>query len=182
MAWTETLTDAVTGEVALAAWGDAVNANFAASGAHLIAKKPADEGPFSSTTFQADNDLIAPVGANETWLFQFYTRWVSASGTADPKMRWTFPASAVSATLDYTGRDSAGAWNDFQGGTDTSPFDPGFAFFSPNNNAYGFLIGPLTLMFVNGANAGSFALEWAPNGAANLTHKANSTLWGVKLA
>jgi hypothetical protein len=182
MAWTDTIATAVTGDIAPAAMWNAVRDNFALVGPHLIAKKPADEGPISSTTFQADNDLIAPVGANETWLFIYYTRWVQVIGANGPKMRWTFPASAVSATLQYAGRNTAGTFVDFGAHTDTSPFDPGQGWYGPTNNAYGYLAAPITIMFVNGANAGNFALEWAPSGSANLTHKANSTLWGVKLA
>lgn len=179
MAWTETLTDAVTGEVAQAAWGDAVNANFAASGPHLIVRKPSDEGPISSTTFQADNDLIAPVGVNEVWLFQYFLRFVAATG-GDIKLRWTFPASPVTVALNYVARNVSGL-TDFQTQTATSPLTPD-VLFAPTNAAYGFTHGPLTLMYVNGANAGSLGLEWAPNTAVNLTMKANSTLWGVKLA
>jgi hypothetical protein len=180
LAWSD-LAVQTPGTLAPAAYGNAIRDNFLASGPHLIVRKPADEGPISSTTFQADNDLIAPVGANETWIFMLYTRWVAASA-ADVKMRWTFPASPVMAALQFVGRNAAGTVADFQQQTATSPMDPGAAMFSPVTSAFGFVLGPIWLMFANGANAGSFAFEWAPNSASNLTCKANSTLWGVKLA
>jgi len=181
MAWTDTIATAVTGAIAPAAMWNAVRDNFALVGPHLIVRKPSDEGPFSSTTFQADDHLIAPVGANEVWLFQWYMWWTT-SGSSNVKLRWTFPAAAVSATMQYIGRNLSGVIADFQAGVSTSPLDPGNAMFAPTTNAYGFLLGPITILFTNGANAGNFALEWAPNAAINLTCKANSTLWGVKLA
>jgi hypothetical protein len=183
VAWSDTLTDAVPGQVAIAAWGDAVNANFAASGPHLIVRKPSDESS-SSTTYQADNDLIAPVGANEVWLFQYVLKCTATSG-ADLKIQFTFPTGAVGANFKYIGRVPAGTLTDFENHTATSPLDiggTGGAFFSHNVNSYGFLHGPLTLFYVNGSTAGNIGLEWAPDSAASITVKANSTLWGVKLA
>lgn len=180
MAWTDPIDTAVTGVVAPAAMWNEVRDNFALVGAHLIAKKPSDEGPISSTTFQADADLIAPVGANDVWLFQYFTRWVAAA-TGHPKMRWTMPTSGI-GNLDYVGRNSAGTVTHFQVQTDTSPLDPGAAMFAPTSNTFGFLIGPITIMYIGGGTAGNVGFEWAPNAAVNLTGKANSTLWGVKLA
>jgi hypothetical protein len=179
MAWTELAVQTVGG-LAGAAYGNAIRDNFLASGAHLIAKKAADEGPISSTTFQADNDLIAPVAANEHWLFIYTTRWVAASG-ADIKVRWTFPASPVMAAADWIARNAAGTVVSFQQQGTTSPLDPGAAIFAPTTAASGFMAAPFYCEFVNGANAGNFALEWAPNTAVNLTLKAGSAVWGVKL-
>jgi len=182
MAWTQTIATAVTGEIAPASMWNAVRDNFALVGPHLIVRKPSDEGPISSTTYQADNDLIAPVGANEVWVFMLYTRWVT-TGASNIKMQWTFPASAVMAAGQFIGRNTAGTVVDQANQTATSPLVfPASAEFAPTTATSGFVIGPMWMMFVNGANAGNFALEWAPNAAINLTLKANSTLWGVKLA
>lgn|GEM_PF-2767591 len=159
-----------------------VQAALTTAGLHLVARATLDEGPISSTVFQPDDVLLAPVLANEVWMFEFYTWWVAGSGSAHPKLRWTFPAGAVSAAMQYIGRNTAGNVVDFQVQTATSPLDPGQAMFATNVNAYGFVLGPIRLLFTNGATAGNFALEWAPNAAVNLTRKANSTLWGVKLA
>lgn len=178
MAFTD-IGDAVTGEIATAAWGDAVRENFLLAGPHLIVRKPSDEGPISSTTFQADDHLIAPVGANEVWLFYWVLRMV---GSPDLKFRWTFPASAVMATLNLIASNGAGTVFDFRQTTTTSPLDSGSVLGSSGSMSQGYTYTPMQTMFVNGANAGNFALEWAPNTAVNLTMKANSTLWGVKLA
>jgi hypothetical protein len=151
-----------------------------ASGLQLIARKTADEGPISSTTFQADDHLIAPVGANETWMFEYCTRWTG--NTTGIKFRFTFPASAVMAAHDFIERNETGTVVSFQMQSATSPMDSGAVIFVPTSAAFGFVVSPFRVMFVNGPNAGNFGFEWAPNTAATLTCKINSTLWGVKIA
>ena len=180
MAWT-TPRDWSTGEFVNEAMMDThIRDNFLAMGPHLIVRKPSDESVTSSTTFQADDHLLMAVAANEVWL----TRWVvvwTGSTTGDINTRFTFPAGGE-LTLSALRSDGTGTQTPFMFGYTTSPT----AAISSESLASGglrtFII--FDIQFTNSGTAGNVALEWAQlssNGTATIV-KANSTLWGVKLA
>ena len=177
MAWTapRTWTD---GELVTAAiMNPHIRDNQLAEGPHLIVRKPSDESVTSSTVEQADNDLILPLAANEVWHFKFFIVYTGAAA-GDLKIRFTFPTSGdLRLSTIFVDVSDALIFNDIS--TTTSPTT------SRNFGAAAAYRGfPLEGVFVNGANAGNLALEWAQvtSNATPTTIKANSTLWAVKLA
>jgi hypothetical protein len=153
--------------------------NMLAGGPHLIARKTADETVASSTTLQPDNDLILPVGANEVWQCRFCLRW-TASATGDIQINFTFPASGEielsAAAKNTTAVDEAFDWR-----ATTSPSETkniGIA----NTSVVEFLV--IEGLCITAGTAGNLTLQWAQaaSDATATIVKANSTLWGVKLA
>ncbi len=178
MAYTDP-SDAVTGVVAPAAmWNSGVRDNFRAMGPHLLVRKTADESVASSVAFQADEVLLFPVAANEIWL----TEWVllyTAAAAADLQYRFTFPTggSLVHTSIFPNAADTV-AWQSSSG--TTSPTTA----IQVAGNAAILVLHDFRLVYINGANAGNVVLEWAQvtSNATATVMKANSTLWGVKLA
>jgi len=143
---------------------------FLAMGPHLIARKTSDQVN-STTTYAADTVLFTPsIPANEVWWLEW--RLVVVVASPDPKFRHTFPSGGISSKVN-------GITGDRQLGGLTSPTAGGSP--SWNNDTSGFP-GVITAMFSNGATPGAVGLDWAAAAAGTVTVKANSTLWGVKLA
>jgi hypothetical protein len=181
MAYTDPST-AVLGELAHAAdWNTSVRDNFRAMGPHLIVRKPSDESLTSNTTLQADDHLILPVAANEVWR----TDWdllYQTNTTADLKIRWTFPAGGT-LSISWIWVDAAAAFSLNTQTVSTSPTST-FSIGGLAGGAGSAQVMCVPMVYVNGSTGGSVVLEWAQNTSdANASiMKANSALWGVKLA
>lgn len=149
---------------------------FLAMGPHLIVRKPSDESVSASTAQQADDHLILPLAANEAWQFRFELAVVSTAA-ADISLSLDAPASATLYCC-IVWADATGSFS-FVDFSSTSFPTASKTFFVPTS-----LIGiPLSGTIVNGTNAGNFTLRWAQATASGTTTmKANSMLWGVKLA
>ena len=177
MAWTAPRTWSDGELVTKAIMDPHIRDNFLAVGPHLIVRKPSDESVTSSTVEQADDHLILPLLANEVWQFKFFIVYTGATA-GDLKIRFTFPTSG-DLRLMAIGTDTTDAVNVFFFSTTTSP---------STSRTFGAEAAYRTIsaegVFVNGANAGNLALEWAQvaSNATPTTIKANSTLWAVKLA
>lgn len=74
-------------------------ATLSAGTTHIMVYKSADESVTSSTTVQADDELLFAVGANETWFATLYLNTLTTSNTPDLKFDFTSPASS---TLIYS--------------------------------------------------------------------------------
>jgi len=145
---------------------------------HLIVRKPSDESVTSSAVVQADNDLILPVGANEVWEFRF-NLLVVAPAAGDFQFRFTFPSGTFSASLHSI--NTSNTFGDVQLGDNTSPTATiGVGITSAT--LPDFL--PIHGVHVNSGTPGNVVLEWsqAVSDGTATTVKANSTLWGCKLA
>lgn len=166
------LTTQIAGTAASApGWANVVKANFESMGPHLIVRKTADQAD-ASTTPHNDDQLLAPVAANEVWLFQFYI-WQLNTTSSDSEYGFTFPSGTVAGLMDTIGgsRQLSGTSSPF-----SATFINGFS-----TNAPG-AVYPLQVVYACGGTGGNLQLQWATNGTGTLTVKANSTLWGVKLA
>ena len=142
-----------------------------------IARKTSDESLPSSTVLQDDDTLQLTVAANEIWAVRYVLK-MTIPLTPQAKMAFTFPAAgdisvcgtefAASGTLGKTsfqGTTTPTATQDFLGST-----------------AIRLIV--LEGVFVNAGTAGTLILQWAQNvsNATATVMKAQSTLWGVKLA
>jgi hypothetical protein len=167
----------VTGEVVTASQMNThVRDNLLAGAPHLIVLKPSDESLTSNTTFQPDNDLILPVGANEVWEMLWLIRMVCGA-TGDLKVQWTFPTNGR-IHMQFLGQQVGGTIAVQQLSSTTSPAGP---ITMDNIDADG-QIGVAQGLYIGGSNAGNVALEWAQNAsdATATTVQANSLLRAAK--
>ncbi len=74
-------------------------------GAPTIVVKAADETVTSSTALQNDDHLLFPVGASETWVYEFILFYTAAT-TGDLKVALTAP---VGSTIRWTTNGLAGS-------------------------------------------------------------------------
>lgn len=178
MAWTNPKTWSVGETLTAANFNTHIRDNELALGPHLIVRKTADESVTSSTTFQADDVLLVNIPANEIWLLE-WKLLIVAGTTGDFKAQWTFPASGefsssvvsnVSGTITLT-----------RLATSTSP--AGQITHEGAAGSIGLML-EIPVLYKNAGTGGNVALEWAQNNsdATATTVKANSTLWGMKLA
>ena len=178
MAYTTLPTQSAGQTASAAGWANLVKANEE-SMMHLIVRKPSDEPVTSSTVLQNDDHLLLPVAANEIWHFRFVIVYDGATA-GDIKIAFTFPTGGdlrLSSVLIGTADTfTFGLWS-----STTSP-SPAYSSSAQGTGIYMTL--PLEGVFVNGANAGNLQLQWAQNASSGTatTVKANSTLWGMKLA
>lgn len=153
--------------------------NLLSMGPHLIVRKTADESVASSTTFQADDALLINIPANEIWRLD-WRLLIVAGTTGDFKAQWTFPTggemSIMSAVENATGSSVI-----IRIATGTSPAGQ-----ISSNGLAGSVPYPIdvSMFYKNAGTGGNVTMEWAQNtsDATATTVKANSTLWGVKLA
>lgn len=152
--------------------------NLLALGPHLIVRKPSDESVTSSTALQADNDLILPVGASDVWLSKWYVL-VTGATTGDFQLRFTYPASGILAGMGLF-VSTAGAVTGIGFGDAASPTGAT----TVNLDASVGNLGVFDLQYTGGGTSGNVTLEWAQGAsdATPTTVKANSTLWGYKIA
>jgi len=179
MAWTAPKTWSVGEVVTAANMNIHLRDNLLAVGPHLIARKPSDETVTSSTVFQADDHLLAPVGVNEVWWLQWV--FIATGATAgDMKVQWTFP-SAGFVSWQTIGFNDAGTLTNSEQGIGTSPTSQFTLFLLGATTP---IVRTVDMFYTGGANAGNVAAEWAQvtsSGTAT-TMRANSALWGMKLA
>jgi hypothetical protein len=122
--------------------------------------KPTDESVTSSTTLQADNDLVLPVDANGTYRLDMYLDYEAASG-GDLKMGFTFPAGLL-MRYHLVGTDNSG--NPYTGSTNIQTSNP-----IVNGAGAAVLRGAsFRGTVVTTGTAGNLTLTWAQN-ASNAT-------------
>jgi len=176
--WTEPPRDWTGGELVTEAIMDAhVREQFKATW-HLITRKPSDEAVTSSTVLQDDDHLFAPVLANEVWALEWRCL-VTGATAGDWKIAWTFPGGTFSC--NFTDVLSDGTYRFFQLGATASPTG------TLDCAALSTTVPKLQVMpviYSNGGSAGNVQLQWAQNASSGTatTMKANSTIWGCKLA
>jgi hypothetical protein len=113
----------------------------------------------TGTTLTVDPDLVIPIGANQTWAFEFHLYVVGESVTPQWKGGLTFPSSptAVKWSMDYVDYDGAAYAPIGRFAADSSA------------NAIAADLTPLGAEIIirgeiqNGANAGNISLLWAQN-------------------
>jgi len=134
-----------------------------------IKTKASDESVTSSTTLQDDDDLLFPVGANETWV----ARWcISATflATGGAKVAIAVPSGGASMVIARLEVDV----NGFAG----KPSSEGAAvnLVGDGSDAFGFIFIDATI--VNGATPGNVKLQWAQSTSSGTAtvFKANSSL------
>ena len=135
-------------------------------------RKASDETIDTSTTLQDDDELLFPVGANETWAFTIWLRYVSGA-TPDIKFTITVPSGA-SGDFRLIGRDSTGsaiAASQAAGATEVA--------FGAVSRETAIMQGTVR----TGATPGNVTLQWAQNTSdgGNTTVEADSVLmaWRV---
>lgn len=178
MGFTAPVTRATDFLVTAVIWNAEHVENFNTAVMHLINRKTSDQPVTSSTVLVDCTSLVLPVLANEVWQFDFNIVY-DAGSTGDIKFAFTFPASgridANAAWLSAGVTATVLAWT----GT-TTPTAAASAFGTTPDRS--FL--PIRGIFTNSTNAGNLQLQFAQNtsdGTAS-TVRANSTVWGVKLA
>ena len=145
---------------------------------HIVVRKTADESVSSSTALQDDNHLFFALAANEIWYVRFCLYVIDASnGTASFKAHFTGPASCV-WSLNAIGLDQGGSTirqHEFNNSADLQTDFLGRSA-GQSYDIHGFV--------VNSSTAGNFTLQWAQqvSNASAVTVKANSFVWGQKLA
>jgi len=153
--------------------------NFRLVGPHLIARKTSDQSVASnSTTLVADTALLWTVAANEVWQYEIM---LLAEGQFGILGGFSFPSGRISG-LWLSGTDNSTQAQIFSMSTATSNaimFQQTPQLASPNYHPI-----LITGVFVNGGTPGTVNFGWCQVGssATVTTVKANSTLWGVKLA
>lgn len=148
--------------------------NFNAMGPHLLVRKTADESVTSSTVLQDDDSLLFAIPANETWEFTMTMLWTAPVGF-DMKWTFTWPGTGVVTT----------SWP-LAGGTNPVIQTVNVSGTESDLDA---IISTLQMTtfhgsVANGGSPGTFQFRWAQDtsSATPAVVKANSTLWGVKLA
>lgn len=151
----------------------------------VFIRKTSDESLNTNATLQADNELVLPIGANETWLFEFHVVYLGNT-TGDFKCGLTFPTSPTEISYYISGLDTsaANAGANVAGSLSlihaVADAVGGAGRGADTNKAVVVLRG-----FVrNGSNAGNVTLMWAQNtsNGTNTTVKAGSWLEGRRRA
>ena len=167
MAWTNPRTWTDTELVTASIMNTHVRDNLNATGPHLLVRKTIDQTN-STTTLVDDDQLFFPVLANEVW--QFY--WlVSVQSSDNWKMGITIPASS---SIKGWFSESGGARIFESGGGTQKTLTTWQSGLGSVFRIEGFYTGAGT--------AGNVKLQWACATAVSCVVRANSTLWGVKLA
>lgn len=135
--------------------------------------KGTDEQIATDTTYSDDAVLVIPVEANTKYVVRYRLRWVNSGAAPDFKWQWVGPAASVA--FDEVAL-SGPANGNFTIGYHVTALATSTAI-TTSGIAVGFKLEG-TLMFENGANAGTLALQWAQNtsSAQTVTMKAESWL------
>lgn len=122
----------------------------------------------SNTTVTADSELVIPIGANQTWTFEFHVYVQSSSTTPGWKGGLTFPTSPTNVrwTMDYNDYDAltVSAKGKFTGDSTTTTC----TFAGTTNGGEVIMRGQIR----NGANAGNITLMYA-QAVSNVTSTLN---------
>jgi len=170
MGFTAPTTRATDFLVTAAVWNAEHVDNFNTAVMHLINRKTADEST-SSTTLQNDDHLLTPtIPLNEVWLLEWALTAVSTAGAF--KVAITFPSGTFSGAITGVGGDLFVSGNGTVTNTQTAS----------SNSATDGMAHRLRGVFTCGGTGGVVTLQWASSAGTNVTMKANSTLWGMKLA
>lgn len=158
---------------------------FSAIGYPVFIRKASDETVSSNATIQADDELVLPIGASETWEFSFYVGYTTTTA-ADFKAGLKFPTTPtqISYEIFCSGLDAVNS-----GGVTTMPTP--VSFFLSSDAVGGGPCGGDTTPTVavyrgflrNSTNAGNIVLWWAQNTstAVNTTVKAGSYISARRL-
>ncbi len=176
MPWTIPKTWSAGETLTAANFNTYIRDNQLAMAPHLLVRKTSDEA-ISVTTLQADDNLLFNVPANEIWYFWWSLLVTGSATTADLAVRFTFPASGDIA-FSGGGVSIGGAYSQKLYLGTTSPTTSQDYDIGTTGRTHLLIEG----VYTNAGTGGNVALEWAPSGAGTTTMKANSTLWGVKLA
>jgi hypothetical protein len=106
-------------------------------------RKASDETVSNSTTVQSDDEILFPVGVNETWIFTIFLLY-STSGVADFKHQFSVP-SGTAGRHETIGGEAAIA--------------------SPLTTGGGASSRSITGVIRSGSTAGNITLQWAQNTA-----------------
>jgi hypothetical protein len=174
MAWTTPKTWSA-GEVLTAANFNAQIRDNLNSLFHLVARKTADESVVSSTAFQDDDHLILPVLANEVWQFELT---LLTTGLFGFKGQLTSPGGTIAGTFYGLDESAALAMTSISGSS------PSATWTQRADSTTIPRVGVVTGVFSNGGSGGNLRLQWAQgtSGATPTVLRAQSTLWGAKLA
>jgi len=169
---------AVVGGIAPAAlWNAGVRDNFEAI-LHPIARKTADESVTSSTALQDDDHLFTPsIPANEVWKFHLQLR--VQPGAGGQKHSFSFPSGGTMNFLAIGLNSGATQYVQQPGEFTTSDGNSTTTQTFSGNNLY-----LIEALYIQGGTAGVVTFRWAQtssNATASIV-RANSSLWGVKLA
>jgi len=158
-----------------AIWNADFVANMNLMGPHLIARKAADQNTVS-TTLANDDTLFTPsIAANEVWQFYLYLYVVTGAGGL--KTSFSFPASGE-LLMTLIGFDAGGSTSVQQARLTAS--DGASQTYLTNSTGR---LWVQEVLFINAGTAGAVNCRIALNSASGTsTMKAQSTLWGVKLA
>lgn len=143
--------------------GDATWAALSSVSTDNTYTKPSDETVTASTTFQADNDLVAPLDASSSYAFVMMLFYTGPNTTADYKGRWALPASATARW----GPIGQGAVNYFfsvgTAGTSNALLDETSTFTWGSTGAAGSYGTILLGTFRTSGTSGNATWEWAQN-------------------
>ena len=179
MAFTAPVTRATDFLVTAAIWNAEHVDNFNTGVQHLAVRKTSDQSVTSSTTLVDDSALVLPVLASEIWQFKFFVVY-GAGATGDIKVAFTFPTGG-DFRLSLLAADAAGTLLMQTASSTTSP-TPTISLKGNGITTYATI--PFEGVYVNGGTGGNVTLQFAQvvSDATAATIKAQSTLWGVKLA
>lgn len=144
----------------MATWtvGQKITASRLNSVLPIIRVKSADETVTSNASPQDDDDLVAAVEADTTYLIMAYLVWTSTSATPDFRLDFTVPTNAAIPQRSFfaqpTGNTSTTGTID-TGTTQSADGDDTRA--SVNGRMAGWLVGTLVV----GSTAGNLQLRWA---------------------
>jgi hypothetical protein len=145
-------------------------------GPHLIALKASDQNVTASTTLVSDDTLFTPsIGANEVWRLTLLQGIITGAGGM--KSSWQIPTSST-IQLVVSGNAPGPSFGIHSG--QTASDTPTYAY---EANVSSTRLYVTELLFTNAGTAGAVTLRWAQTSASGTsTVKANSTLWGVRVA
>jgi len=125
----------------------------------LIRRKTADESVTSSTTFQDDDHLVFPIGANEEWVATYDLIFGNAPGDSGVKVTMVTPSGA---TQRFTASLIISAGGDANCATTTGS-GVILNFTQAACGASSDVSVKMSIWVLNGATPGNVQLQWAQN-------------------
>ena len=174
MGWTPPKTWSVGETLTAANFNTHIRDNQLAEGPHLIARKTADQNTVS-TTLANDDTLFTPsIPANEIWRLTLVHSIITGAGGM--KSAWSIPTSSTLQAILIGSGVSVLVQQSTQTASDTPTAD--------------YIVNAATarlyvedVLFINAGTAGAVTFRFALSSASGTsTMKAQSSLWGVKLA
>jgi hypothetical protein len=175
MAFTVPKTWSVGETLTAANFNTHIRDNQLSFGPHLIARKASDQNVTASTTLVNDDTLFTPsIAANEIWRLTLVHSVITGAGGM--KSTWSIPTSSELQML-MTGEGVSAL---LQQARQTASDTPTLNYLANIASARLYV---MEVLFINAGTAGAVTFRWAQTSASGTsTIKANSTLWGVKLA